>query len=585
MLATRRRLFVFLGVVMVAISFAQWLVDRVPPVPDAGSREVRVPSPAPTATPLPWVDSTLAVVVDDGIEHAVAAMGLRPGAGPKRLAGGFAEIAHPAWSPDGAALAFSGWRDGNWDLYRVAADGSGLTRLTSAPDYDGWPAWSPDGRTLAFVSHRGGEVAVYRLAAGESDVSAVRLSAGAGPAIEPTWSPDGRWVSYVAWHAGAYRLEAVPAEGGTPRVLVEPEAGADVRAPSWSPDGRALAYLLGSNGTGQLAARAWNATLGQVGADADTIAGDVSAFTYYPGGDAVAIVRSTRGMPVVEVRSVGRPGQWSVTGQPVDGTAISWTRASVTTGLDLPVPAPTSVMPIGERAGLAELTGVEVPGARINAGLAGDFAALRAEVKAATGRDFLGTLADGWRPMAFKGTGSAFFSWHKTGRAFDTQMELRGPGGRRDMVLVREDLGGRTMWRMFLRAGVQDGSAGRPLEVPGWSFSAGGGDGSATDAGGQRASNVPDGYWVDFTAMAERYGWRRIPSISRGTLDWRRDWEGIEYWHYERRDGLRWFDAMRQVYSEPELADQLAPERLEALGIPLSRLSRQGFPPNWRGEG
>ena len=52
-------------------------------------------------------------------------------------------------------------RDGNWEIYIINADGSGLQRLTTDPAQDGLPTWSPDGRVLAFVSDRGGEWALW----------------------------------------------------------------------------------------------------------------------------------------------------------------------------------------------------------------------------------------------------------------------------------------------------------------------------------------------------------------------------------------------------------------------------------------
>jgi TolB protein len=58
----------------------------------------------------------------------------------------------PAWSPDGAKLAFVVSRDGNNDIYVMNADGTGRVRL--AP---GWsPAWSPEGSEIAFASDRSG---------------------------------------------------------------------------------------------------------------------------------------------------------------------------------------------------------------------------------------------------------------------------------------------------------------------------------------------------------------------------------------------------------------------------------------------
>ena len=61
----------------------------------------------------------------------------------------------------GQQVAFMSNRDGNWEIYVVNDDGSGLRRLTRNPANDGLPTWSPDGRTLAFVSDRGGAWAVW----------------------------------------------------------------------------------------------------------------------------------------------------------------------------------------------------------------------------------------------------------------------------------------------------------------------------------------------------------------------------------------------------------------------------------------
>jgi LysM repeat protein len=63
----------------------------------------------------------------------------------------------------GSRIAFMSARDGNWEVYSIQADGSGLTRLTNHSAQDGLPTWSPDGRSLAFVSNRGGSWAIWAM--------------------------------------------------------------------------------------------------------------------------------------------------------------------------------------------------------------------------------------------------------------------------------------------------------------------------------------------------------------------------------------------------------------------------------------
>jgi TolB protein len=49
----------------------------------------------------------------------------------------------PSWSPDGNYIVFSSNRDGDYDLYMIKVDGSGLTRLTNEPGDETFPVWSP----------------------------------------------------------------------------------------------------------------------------------------------------------------------------------------------------------------------------------------------------------------------------------------------------------------------------------------------------------------------------------------------------------------------------------------------------------
>ncbi|RME77103.1 MAG: FHA domain-containing protein [Chloroflexi bacterium] len=69
----------------------------------------------------------------------------------------------PALSPNGRQIVFMSRREGNWNIYIVNVDGSGLKRLTDDVAEDGLPVWSPDGNAIAFVSNRGGPWAVWAM--------------------------------------------------------------------------------------------------------------------------------------------------------------------------------------------------------------------------------------------------------------------------------------------------------------------------------------------------------------------------------------------------------------------------------------
>ncbi len=72
----------------------------------------------------------------------------------------------PAISPNGKQIAFMSKRDGDWNIYVVNNDGTGLKQLTDDPANDGLPTWSPDGKVIAFVSNRGGPWAVWAMTPG-----------------------------------------------------------------------------------------------------------------------------------------------------------------------------------------------------------------------------------------------------------------------------------------------------------------------------------------------------------------------------------------------------------------------------------
>ena len=146
----------------------------------------------------------------------------------------------PAWSPDGRRIAFTSRRSGNYDLYVINADGSGVRRLTTDPGFDGFPSWSPDGTRIAFESSRtGGNYDIWII---NADPPASPRRVTSDPAVDglPTWSPDARRIAFDSKRDGDWEIYITARGGKVSRVTSNTVS--DVQ-PSWSPDGRQLAFV------------------------------------------------------------------------------------------------------------------------------------------------------------------------------------------------------------------------------------------------------------------------------------------------------------------------------------------------------
>lgn len=149
----------------------------------------------------------------------------------------------PAWSPDDTRIAFATDRDGNFEIYSMNADGSGLVRLTEDPAVDRHPTWSPDGEKIAFQSYRNGNVDIYVMQADGGGVT--RLTTHAALDLQPAWSPDGRMIAFVSRRDGNREIYAIDvALGNLTRLTESPGDEAD---PAWSPSGQRIAFSLGSS--------------------------------------------------------------------------------------------------------------------------------------------------------------------------------------------------------------------------------------------------------------------------------------------------------------------------------------------------
>jgi TolB protein len=467
----------------------------------------------------------------------------------------------PSWSPDGTQLVFASRRENNWDLYLMRADGSGLRRLTDHPAYDGEPAWSPRGDLVAFASNRDGNLELYTLAIDGGVIR--RLTDEPAADSQPAWAPDARQLAFTSWRDGNQEVYRLDTRDGTLRNLSDHPA--PDHSPAWAPDGRRVAFVSDRDSSGNLHVL-------DIATGAEQRAGpenrSLSDPAWTPGGGllAVSIWRAPgRGFGSRQGVMITTPGVEGATFLTASAHAYAepqWNARA--RPLDLP-PAqvlpgrPQSVAPLRpdlisiERgfAGLGDVRSGGMP--RLAAAVQPSFMALRRAVIEASGHDFLARLSEASRAVEFSSGTSSYTSWHKAGRAFDTLFDYSA-GGRQVLYISPEWRGGRLFWRLYLRAARQDGTQGAPLFAP------------VFDTGSRSQLPPPSGYFVDFTALAAEHGWGRIAAQERETFDWRSEPLALEYWHFEKRDGLSWYEAMSLVYEEATLARLFSVERLAAAG-------------------
>jgi len=174
------------------------------------------------------------------------------------------------------AIVFSSDRSGDWRIWTIGADGSGLRQVTKCEEgeNDVDPAWSPDGKMILFTSTRGGKPGIWRSSAAGGDPERIcdgdqaewspdgkrivfrrdekivtrELAGGAEKIITPggfphcsgpAWSPDGKLIAFACrWDKGN-AIFVIDAAGGEPRKVYDKKPACE---PHWSPDGTRLVY-------------------------------------------------------------------------------------------------------------------------------------------------------------------------------------------------------------------------------------------------------------------------------------------------------------------------------------------------------
>ena len=149
----------------------------------------------------------------------------------------------PAWSRDGARIAFSVASNTNPRIEVMNADGTGRSIVAQGGSTYGRVRWTPDGTEVVFN---------FSPATGGWQIDAVRLD-GSGRrqlvanAVEPAWSPDGKYLAFIQLGASG-DIYVSDRSVAMPSSAVLPGSG-DALALEWAQSGRFLLVKRVSGGS------------------------------------------------------------------------------------------------------------------------------------------------------------------------------------------------------------------------------------------------------------------------------------------------------------------------------------------------
>ncbi|HEV7395728.1 MAG TPA: carboxypeptidase regulatory-like domain-containing protein, partial [Pyrinomonadaceae bacterium] len=164
----------------------------------------------------------------------------------------------PTWSPEGTRLSYtfgecSGTESGNVvpDVYAINASGGLKTNLTNSVIADGLSNWSPNGSSIVFTR---GTLADCSGTEAESDLYTMdavggneqRITNAAGGDFFPVYSPDGSKIAFMRstenpTSGTSNEVIFVMNADGTGQTQISPNV-ISVNKPTWSPDGSRIAF-------------------------------------------------------------------------------------------------------------------------------------------------------------------------------------------------------------------------------------------------------------------------------------------------------------------------------------------------------
>ena len=159
------------------------------------------------------------------------------------------------WSPDNKKMLFTGYREGQYDIYSVDISTGKEIRLTDQKTLDDGSEYSPDGTHILFNSSRSGTMQLWKMDADGSNK--IQITDDKYNNWFPHVSPNKKWIAFISFSDNIapddhpfYKhclLRIMPYDGGAPKIIAYIYGGqGSINVPSWSPDSKFISFISNS---------------------------------------------------------------------------------------------------------------------------------------------------------------------------------------------------------------------------------------------------------------------------------------------------------------------------------------------------
>lgn len=478
-----------------------------------------------------------------------------------RLTDGEWDDKEPSISPDGTRIAYSSHKRGQWDIFVLDLVTGESTQITNDRDYDGAPAWSPDGKWLVFESYVDGNLDIYLQTV---DLSLESLRVTFDPALDyaPAWNNNGTLLAFTSTRSGnkdiwLADISTLGQQENLAPFTTDPHNQSQA---GWSADGKYFAWV-----SDQLGEKKVMLSSVELGEDSALVIGSGELARWNPDGGQLLIKQKINDLDYIAILNTAEThANYILLPQALDGVlgGMDWNHTSdpanwheslthignenFSSTYSLAYAQPKSSTP-----SLFQVYGLLAPNPSLSSNANDAFNDFTQRANKELDWDILSDLDQAYTPLSVPPQPGMQQDWSYTGCSIELVSTLYDQGW---LEIVREDINGQIFWQVYARAYIQDGSLGEPILDYPWDFSARYSyEGITYENGGAVSDQIPEGYWIDFTDLALRYGWIRLPA---GT-NWREFSSAARWNEFVFSSGLDWESAMLLIYTQDELDEWL----------------------------